>query len=186
MLAKCHGVLAMRMSSVRQKWTHAMPRDLIAPSAVVDADRPNDVIRQFNALKRLARQNGDIQRAARTVRREFPTDTRVINRQNQVYFAKWHYMKYCTQVIQYSMRKELRLRADIEEQGSIAQKQVLGNVPPPAWGSGRFSSEEWKKIEKRSAADGQLSQGGQISANSVRGFCDRGELERLLPPRAKP
>ncbi|CAE7253615.1 unnamed protein product [Symbiodinium necroappetens] len=134
MLAKCHGVLAMRMSSVRQKWTHAMPRDLIAPSAVVDADRPNDVIRQFNALKRMARQNGDIQKAARTVRREFPTDTRVINRQNQVYFAKWHYMKYCTQVIQYSMRKELRLRVDIEEQGSIAQKQVLGNVPPPAWG----------------------------------------------------
>ena len=25
----------------------------------------------------------------------------------QVYFAKWHYMKYCTQVIQYSMRRSM-------------------------------------------------------------------------------
>ncbi|CAK9025300.1 Hypothetical protein (Fragment) [Durusdinium trenchii] len=131
--------MALRLSAICRKWRWACPRDLIAPSVAV-TDRANDAIRQFNKFRRLARQNGDIQRAARTVRREFPTDTRVINRQNQVYFAKWHYMKYCTQVIQYAIRKKLpsgetlRLRLDIEDENAMTQKPFapsgLGQVSP--------------------------------------------------------
>jgi len=172
-------VMALRLSAFRQKWTYAMPRDLIAPSAVVNADRPNDVIRQFNALKRMARQNGAIQKAARTVRREFPTNTRQTNRMNQVYYAKWHYMKYCTQVIQYSMRKGLRLRADIEDESSIAQKQLLGNVRPSPLGSGRFRENEWNAVSTKKWQSVQKSH-EEAGDGNVDDALSRAELERLL------
>ncbi|CAE7504779.1 unnamed protein product [Symbiodinium natans] len=113
-----------------------------------------------------------------TMCREFPTDTRVINRQNQVYFAKWHYMKYCTQVIQYSMRRGLRLRADIEEQGAIAQKQVLENVPISPWGSGRLTQQEFEtNVQKENGRR-------PLSKVPDRTRLERGALESLLPPRA--
>eukprot|EP00913_Durusdinium_trenchii_P021053 g19786.t1 len=110
--------MALRLSAICRKWRWACPRDLIAPSVAV-TDRANDAIRPG---------------------REFPTDTRVINRQNQVYFAKWHYMKYCTQVIHGAWRKKLpsgetlRLRLDIEDENAMTQKPFapsgLGQVSP--------------------------------------------------------
>lgn len=146
-----------------------------APSALVNADRPNDAIRQFNALRRMARQNDAIQKAARSVRREFPTHTRTINRQNQVYYSKWHYMKYCTQVIKYSLRRGLRLRDEIEDEASVTQKPVFENIEPSSFGSGRFSERQYHKLQdsykaEQKRQDQQVAKETAFSEDELRNF----------------
>eukprot|EP00930_Biecheleria_cincta_P047784 TRINITY_DN33197_c0_g1_i1.p1 TRINITY_DN33197_c0_g1~~TRINITY_DN33197_c0_g1_i1.p1 ORF type:complete len:210 (-),score=31.68 TRINITY_DN33197_c0_g1_i1:53-628(-) len=135
--------MALRCSAALLKGSiRPRARDLQQPSAIVNPARPNDAIRQLGVLKRLARQNGTVQRTFRTMRREFPTDSRTTDLTNQVYFRKWHHLKYCTQMIQYSIRRGLRLRDEIEEEASMTQKPWAENVSTSFLGSGRLHKDD--------------------------------------------
>mmetsp|Transcript_81786 Transcript_81786/g.265046 ORF Transcript_81786/g.265046 Transcript_81786/m.265046 type:complete len:173 (-) Transcript_81786:29-547(-) len=140
--------MALRMAQRRLNgFCAGNARDLMQPSAVVNPNRPNDAIRQLNALKRLARQNGTIKRVFRIQRREFPSDARVKDLLDQVYYRKWHHLKYCTQVVQYSIKRGLRLRDEAEDDAPLCQAPWAEGVPPAALGSGRLHRSEREPAE---------------------------------------
>ncbi|CAE8627898.1 unnamed protein product [Polarella glacialis] len=134
--------MAMIASALRLGPLRSRARDLLEPSAIPNPKKPNDAVRQLHMIRRLAKQNGTLQRVFRTQRREFPTDTRKTDLHNQVYFRKWHHLKYCTQMIQYSDRNGLRLRDDVESESACAQKPWAENLKTPFQGSGRLREDE--------------------------------------------
>mmetsp|Transcript_19408 Transcript_19408/g.43695 ORF Transcript_19408/g.43695 Transcript_19408/m.43695 type:complete len:187 (-) Transcript_19408:36-596(-) len=105
--------MALCRSSLLRSAKPIYPRDLYQP-----ASRPRDpldVVRQLNDIKRVQRQNGTLKRVYQLQRREFPGDRRRWDRIDEAYWKKWHYLKYCTNVISYSMERGLRFRGETEE-----------------------------------------------------------------------
>mmetsp|Transcript_65371 Transcript_65371/g.115987 ORF Transcript_65371/g.115987 Transcript_65371/m.115987 type:complete len:186 (-) Transcript_65371:35-592(-) len=154
-------------------------RDLMEPSAIINPKKPNDASRQLNVLRRMARQNGTLKRVFRTQRREFPTDTRKTNLMDQVYFRKWHHLKYCTQMIQYSIRHGHRLRDDMEAEAGLAQKPWADNVKTSMLGSGRLRDDEIEQTLKGNTDKESLeaSSSKKASASNDAGL-DPKELRR--------
>mmetsp|Transcript_89176 Transcript_89176/g.186348 ORF Transcript_89176/g.186348 Transcript_89176/m.186348 type:complete len:180 (-) Transcript_89176:169-708(-) len=90
-------------------------RTLWSPTAYVNPHKPNDSLRQFRLLQRLAKQNGCLKRVQRIQRRELPCDSRARDLKDKIYFERWHAMKYYTQVIKYSVEKNLDLTDPVED-----------------------------------------------------------------------
>eukprot|EP00928_Gymnodinium_smaydae_P049163 TRINITY_DN32978_c0_g1_i1.p1 TRINITY_DN32978_c0_g1~~TRINITY_DN32978_c0_g1_i1.p1 ORF type:complete len:190 (+),score=30.30 TRINITY_DN32978_c0_g1_i1:63-572(+) len=108
-----------------------------------------DVSRQMSLIKRIARQQGTLNRVFQIHKREFPKDRRRFNQINRAYFRRWHYLKYCTQVIRYSINKQLRFRTLAEEEAVYTQHEVFEGVPPSLLGSGRLTHA---LVQQRQAA----------------------------------
>mmetsp|Transcript_29908 Transcript_29908/g.82110 ORF Transcript_29908/g.82110 Transcript_29908/m.82110 type:complete len:174 (+) Transcript_29908:70-591(+) len=107
-----------------------------------DGNRPKDMLGGMSMIKRLARQNGTLKRVYQIQRREFPSDRRRYNMMDRAYYRRWHYLKYCTQVIKYSIKHGLRFRSPYEDEGRNVQRVHAEGVPVPSFGSGRILSHE--------------------------------------------
>mmetsp|Transcript_98129 Transcript_98129/g.194305 ORF Transcript_98129/g.194305 Transcript_98129/m.194305 type:complete len:180 (-) Transcript_98129:20-559(-) len=146
-------------------------------TAIVNVDRPNDSIRKLNVLRRFARTQGVLQRFQRTQRREFPCEARVKNLHRDVYSKRWHHMKYCTQVIQYSIRRGLRLRGESEAAASVPTAPWASGLQPSFLGSGRLhakalekAQEQTKRIERANAMSMDRSNDQSFSEEELRQF----------------
>merc|ERR1719174_2199888 len=106
--------MALRTSLPRLGFGPGNSRSMLQPSA--HARNPQEGIRQFQNIKRLARQNGTLKRTFQIQRREFPCDRRKWNAMDRTYFRKWHHLKYCTQVIKYSITNGLSFINSVEEE----------------------------------------------------------------------
>ena len=54
---------------------------------------------------------------------------RVFATVGEVYYAKWHYMKYCTQVIKYSLRRHTDPDSDAKEKNERTLKNCYQFLP---------------------------------------------------------
>mmetsp|Transcript_139717 Transcript_139717/g.434597 ORF Transcript_139717/g.434597 Transcript_139717/m.434597 type:complete len:174 (-) Transcript_139717:80-601(-) len=135
--------MALRAAAARLNgFKPGAARDTLQPSAFVRADRPNDAVRQLRAIQRIARQNGTLKKVFRIQRREHPCDARTADLMATVYYRKWHHLKYCTQVIKYSVNRGLRLRDEAEAFSSGPQVLWAEGVSPSLLGSGRLQEAE--------------------------------------------
>eukprot|EP00929_Paragymnodinium_shiwhaense_P049558 TRINITY_DN24994_c0_g1_i1.p2 TRINITY_DN24994_c0_g1~~TRINITY_DN24994_c0_g1_i1.p2 ORF type:complete len:187 (-),score=30.17 TRINITY_DN24994_c0_g1_i1:80-640(-) len=139
--------MALRASLRRLGYGPGLPRDCLAPHVYVDNSKTNDVIRQFQFIKRMAKQNGTLKRVFQLQRRELPSDRRRYNMMDRNYFKRWHFMKYCTQMINFGIRRGLRFRSDADSDHTNVPRTPFEGLPYPTAGSARLTRAQFADIE---------------------------------------
>lgn len=111
---------------------------------------PGKTLKAFAQLQRFAKQNGAMKRTFHIQRREFPCMARRRKMTERVYYAKWHWLKYCTQVVRYSVNRGLPLpKSGGNEIMDLPPHKFADGVDPPLHGSGRLNVTDVETIPFR-------------------------------------
>jgi len=168
-------VMALRYSATRFGKPFPVARDLWQPSTRIRTDAPNDSIRQLRAITRMARQQSILSKSFRFQTREFPADRRNINKKERIYYNRWHHLKYCTQVIRYSLKHQLRFRSIEEDKAIPAQAPIGDGIPMPNIELGRLLKDEIDSATKVMLSHKHVSQRKLDEGH------DEEELRSMLP-----
>eukprot|EP00811_Abedinium_folium_P006640 NODE_16119_length_1011_cov_5.608597.p1 GENE.NODE_16119_length_1011_cov_5.608597~~NODE_16119_length_1011_cov_5.608597.p1 ORF type:complete len:203 (-),score=55.98 NODE_16119_length_1011_cov_5.608597:173-781(-) len=110
--------------------------------------RSGGALAAFAQIKRLARQNGSMMRTYHLSRRELPNITRRRQLLERVYYKRWHHLKYCTQVIRYSVKRGLPMQMPGSEM-TMPTVRFAEGVEPPVQGTGRLHKEDFATLDER-------------------------------------
>ena len=102
-------------------------------------------MKALSEVRKFAKKHRIIQMAGRSLFYEPPSTKKMREASERAYFAKWDYLKYCTMVVEYSLRNDLMFRTNVSQGCSNRLTQVCALKPVEPKSDG-MSAEEIRNM----------------------------------------
>ena len=89
--------------------------------------------RSFKILQTIARRTGVSKKTYLASFYELPTLRRARERSERAHFSRWHYLKYCTQMLQYGLKYAQRQLPLAKQQVTVADDLLAVARQPLVW-----------------------------------------------------
>ncbi len=99
----------------------------LVPSAGASATK------SLKILHNVARKTGVSKRTYLASFYELPTLRRARERSERAHFSRWHYLKYCTQILQYGLKYTQRALPLAKPQPTVANDLLAATTAPLVW-----------------------------------------------------